>query len=213
MTFLGCFLAVAIGLKFFRIDFSSPQFFLGMVIITALVEMFFYVHRHGAPLHIAVVPGAANLAKPPKSTAPINQIHVADRRSKRSSITAVSLRISALNLRRVGTLSCLLGSSGHSSVSREAVQRVDHRASGRRSSVGEHVRRNRPGAYLPAIQARLSISCGALLLLPVVVLIIGVCAIFIKLRDTWSDFLSSAAHWFGRSTVYHFQAADNGAET
>ena len=44
MTFLGCFASVAIGLKFFRIDFSSPQFFLAMVIIAALVEMFFFVH-------------------------------------------------------------------------------------------------------------------------------------------------------------------------
>src|SRR5262249_24035707 len=45
-----------------------PQFFLGMVIITALVEMFFYTHRRGAPLHVAVVPGTELLTKLPNSS-------------------------------------------------------------------------------------------------------------------------------------------------
>src|SRR5262249_15798533 len=31
LTFVGSFAVMAIGLKFFRIDFSSPQFFLAMV--------------------------------------------------------------------------------------------------------------------------------------------------------------------------------------
>src|SRR5262249_31605030 len=67
MTFVVSFIVVAIGLKFFRIAFSSPQFFLATVLIIAMVEMFFHVHRHGAPLQIAVVPGTATLAKLPKT--------------------------------------------------------------------------------------------------------------------------------------------------
>ena len=57
LTFFSSFIIVATGLKFFRIDFSSPQLFLGMVMITAMVEVFFYTHYQWAPLHIAVVPG------------------------------------------------------------------------------------------------------------------------------------------------------------
>ena len=158
LTFLSCFAVVAIGLKFFRIDFSSPQFFLGMVIITALVEMFFYVHRHGAPLHIAVVPGATPLAKLPKTLRrSIRFTWLTDVPSEFDYSGVIADFSSELEPEWEHFLA-LLGSSGHSSVSREAVQRVDHRTSGRRSSVGEHVGRNRPGAHLPAIQARYRLS-------------------------------------------------------
>jgi lipopolysaccharide/colanic/teichoic acid biosynthesis glycosyltransferase len=67
MTFIISFAIIAMGLKFFQIDFSSPQFFLAMAIITALVEIFFYSYRHRAPLRIAVAPGVASLAKLPST--------------------------------------------------------------------------------------------------------------------------------------------------
>ena len=65
LTFVSSFAIVAVGLKFFRIDFSSPQFFLAMALIIGLVELFFYTNRQWAPVHIAVVPGTANLAELP----------------------------------------------------------------------------------------------------------------------------------------------------
>src|SRR5262245_60147290 len=68
LTFAMNFSIVAITLRFFRIDFSSPQFFLGMVIITALVEMFFYAQRQWAPSRIAVIPGATNVLLPEQLT-------------------------------------------------------------------------------------------------------------------------------------------------
>src|SRR5690242_7898482 len=34
LTFVSSFAVVAVGLKFFRIEFSSPQFFLAMVMVT-----------------------------------------------------------------------------------------------------------------------------------------------------------------------------------
>src|SRR5262245_3890598 len=42
LTFVSSFALVAVGLKYLRIDFSSPQFFLTMVIIIGLAELFFY---------------------------------------------------------------------------------------------------------------------------------------------------------------------------
>src|SRR5450759_72542 len=68
VTFVSSFALVAIGLKFLQIQFSSPQFFIGMVIITALVEIFFYAHRHVAALPFAVIPGTPTLAQLPNSS-------------------------------------------------------------------------------------------------------------------------------------------------
>src|SRR5215831_5867884 len=66
LTFFSSFIIVATVLKFFRIDFSSPQFFLGMVMITTMGELFFYIHSQWTPLHIAIVPGAQALMKLPQ---------------------------------------------------------------------------------------------------------------------------------------------------
>ena len=66
LTFVSSFALVAVGLKFLRIDFSSPQFFLAMVMITGLSELFFYANRQWVPMKVAVVPGAAPLAKLPE---------------------------------------------------------------------------------------------------------------------------------------------------
>src|SRR5262249_46514824 len=66
LTFVSSFALVAIALKFFRIDFSSPQFFLTMVIIIGLSELFFYGNRQWVPMKIAVVPGTAPLAQLPE---------------------------------------------------------------------------------------------------------------------------------------------------
>src|SRR5688572_22310831 len=75
LTFISNFAVLAIGLKFFRIDFSSPQFFLAMMMIIGMVELFFYAHCQWTPMHIAVVPGAA-LAKLPELLADSVQFKV-----------------------------------------------------------------------------------------------------------------------------------------
>src|SRR5262249_53551499 len=66
LTFVSSFALVAIGLKFLRIEFSSPQFFLALVMITSLSELFFYANRQWVTMKIAVVPGAAPLATLPE---------------------------------------------------------------------------------------------------------------------------------------------------
>src|SRR5262249_35277392 len=62
LTFVSSFALVAIGLKFLRIKFSSPQFFLAMGMITGLSELFFYANRQWVPMKIAVVPGGTLLS-------------------------------------------------------------------------------------------------------------------------------------------------------
>ena len=65
LTFAINFFIIAVLLKFLRINFSSPQFFLGMAMITVMVELFFYARRRWAPARLAVVPGEASVAKLP----------------------------------------------------------------------------------------------------------------------------------------------------
>ena len=179
MTFLGCFASVAIGLKFFRIDFSSPQFFLAMVIIAALVEMFFFVHRHGAPLHIAVVPGAANLAKPPKKLRrSIRFTWLTDAPSTFDYSGVIANFSSELAPEWEHFLAC----SALQGIPVYHVKQFNELITGRVAV--DHLWENTLGAIVPALIypqfKRLIDFLVALLLLPVIVLIIGACAIAIK---------------------------------
>src|SRR5262249_31601326 len=74
LTFVSSFALAAIGLKFLRIEFSSPQFFLAMLIITGLSELFFYANRQWVPMKVAVVPGAAPLATLPELL--VDSVHI-----------------------------------------------------------------------------------------------------------------------------------------
>ena len=203
---------MAIGLKFFRIDFSSPQFFLAMVIIAALVEMFFFVHRYGAPLHIAVVPGAAILAKPPKTLRrSIRFTWLTDVPSTFNYSGVIANFSSELEPEWEHFLAC----SALQGIPVYHVKQFNESITGRVAV--DHLWENTLGAIVPALIypqfKRLIDFLVALLLLPIIVLIIGACAIVIKRETAWSDLLLSAAHWHRRSAVYHFQAANNGRQT
>jgi lipopolysaccharide/colanic/teichoic acid biosynthesis glycosyltransferase/putative flippase GtrA len=181
ITFVSSFAIVAIGLKFFRIDFSSPQFFLGMVIIAVQVEIFFYVHHRGAPLHIAVVPGAASLAKPPKTML---------RSIKFTWLTNVPTAFAYNGV--VADFSAELEPEWEHFLAFSALQGIPvyHVKQFNESITGrvavDHLWENTLGALVPALiypqVKRVCDILGALLLLPVVVLVVGVCAIFIKLE-------------------------------
>jgi lipopolysaccharide/colanic/teichoic acid biosynthesis glycosyltransferase len=181
MTFVSSFAVVAIDLKFFRIDFSSPQFFLGMVIIAALVEMFFYVHRHGAPLHIAVVPGAVPLAKPPKvGTRPIRFTWLTDIPNEFDYSGVVADFSAELE----SEWEHFLAFSALQGIPVYHVKQFNESITGRVAV--DHLWENTLGALVPALIypqfKRIFDICGALLLLPLVVLIVGVSAIFIKVE-------------------------------
>src|SRR5437879_2594282 len=57
LTFVGTFGLVAVGLKLFKINFSSPQFFIGMAMMAGFVEGYLSVQRRFRPLDVVVVPG------------------------------------------------------------------------------------------------------------------------------------------------------------
>jgi lipopolysaccharide/colanic/teichoic acid biosynthesis glycosyltransferase len=181
ITFVSSFAVVAIGLKFLQINFSSPQFFLGMVMIAAQVEIFFYVHHNGAPLHIAVVPGAATLAKPPKTLL----------RSMRFTLLS-SVPIAFDYSGVVADFSAELEPEWEHFLAFSALQGIPvyHVKQFNESITGrvavDHLWENTLGALVPALiypQFKRAIDfLGALLFLPVVVLVVGVCAIYIKLE-------------------------------
>jgi lipopolysaccharide/colanic/teichoic acid biosynthesis glycosyltransferase len=181
LTFVSSFALVATGLKFFRIDFSSPQFFVGMVIITALVEMFFYVHRHGVPLHIAVVPGTVTLTKFPNSLL---------RSIKYTQLVAVpsdEFDYSGV----VADLSADLDPDWKNFLAMAALRGipVHHFKQFNESITGrvtlDHLWENTLGAVVPALiypQFKRGLDfLGALLILPFLVPLVGICAILIKL--------------------------------
>ena len=183
MTFLSCFLIVAIILKFSRIDFSSPQLFLGFVIITALVEAFFYTRRHAIPQDIAIVPGDRSPTRLPKRTlGPIKFTQLVSCPQRQIPITMALLPISAPISSRRGNafLPTLL-----SRVSQSIMRKISMSSITGRVAV-EHLRENTFGGLIPALIypqfKRVLDFCGALLALPLVAFIIGISAIFIKLE-------------------------------
>jgi lipopolysaccharide/colanic/teichoic acid biosynthesis glycosyltransferase len=182
LTFACSFALVASGLKFFRIEFSSPQFFIGMVIITALVEIFFYAHRHAAPLQFAVVPGTPTLAKLPNSV----------RRSiKYTQLTAVpsgEFDYSGV----IADLGSDLDPNWENFLAVVALRGlpVHHFKQFNESITGrvalDHLWENTLGAIVPALiypQFKRGLDfLGALLLLPFIGPLVGICAILIKLE-------------------------------
>jgi lipopolysaccharide/colanic/teichoic acid biosynthesis glycosyltransferase len=67
VTFASTFSLVATTLKFFRINFSNPQFFLSMIAIAAGLETVLLIQRRWKPMRIAVVPGGLGLCQGVKS--------------------------------------------------------------------------------------------------------------------------------------------------
>jgi lipopolysaccharide/colanic/teichoic acid biosynthesis glycosyltransferase len=189
MTFVSSFAVVAIGLKFFRIDFSSPQFFLGTVIIAALVEMYFYFHRNGAPLHIAVVPGAANLAKPPSTGARAIRFTLLTDVPSEFDYSGV---VADFRAELEPEWEHFLAFSALQGIPVYHVKQFNESITGRVAV--DHLWENTLGALVPALIypqfKRVFDIFGALLVLPVVVLVVGACAIFIKLETPGPIFFS-----------------------
>jgi lipopolysaccharide/colanic/teichoic acid biosynthesis glycosyltransferase len=179
MTFLSCFIGVSIGLKFFRIDFSSPQFFLGMIIITALVETFFHVHRKGEPLRLAVLPGATPMAKPAKT---LHRSVSFIRLSEVPSEFNYSGVIADFSSEPEPEWEHFLAFSALQGVPVYHVKEFNESITGRVAV--DHLWENTLGAIVPALIypqfKRIIDLVAALLLLPIVAPIIGACAIAIK---------------------------------
>ena len=182
LTFFSSFIIVATSLKFLRIDFSSPQLFLGMVMITAMVEMFFYAHYQRAPLHIAVVPGAESLMKLPKGLIGAMELTVLN------AVPSVEFDYSGV----VADLNSDLDPKWERFLALSALQGIPvyHVKQFNESITGrvavDHLRENTLGAVVPSLiypQFKRAIDfLVALLLFPFVVPIVGVCAILVRLE-------------------------------
>jgi len=197
LTFVGSFALVAVGLKFLRIDFSSPQFFLAMVMITGLSELFFYANRQWVPMKMAVVPGAAPVAQLPELLVDSVQITVLN------SVPTIDFDYSGviadltLNLEpkweRFLALAALRGIPVYH------IKQFNESMSGR--VVVDHLRENTLGAVVPSLiypQFKRAIdSLTALLWLPVVAAILGVCAILIKFDTPGPIFYCQRRAGFG----------------
>jgi lipopolysaccharide/colanic/teichoic acid biosynthesis glycosyltransferase len=182
LTFVCSFALVAIGLKFLRIDFSSPQFFAAMIIIIGLAELFFYANRQWVPMKIAVVPGPTPLAKLPKIL--VDSVEI----TMLSSVPSSDFDYSGV----IADLAQDLGSKWERFLALAAlrgipvyhIKQFNESISGR--VVVDHLRENTLGAVVPSLiypQFKRAIDfLIALLCLPLVATILGVCAILIKLE-------------------------------
>src|SRR5262249_5866141 len=197
LTFVSSFALAAVGLKFLRIDFSSPQFFLAMVVIIGLAELFFYANRQWVTHKIAVVPGASPIAQMTELLSDSVEIKMLN------SVPSIDFDYSGVmadltldldpKWERFLALAALRGIPVYH------IKQFNESMSGR--VVVDHLRENTLGAVVPSLiypQFKRAIDFWvALLCLPVVASIIGVCAILIKLDTPGPIFYCQRRAGFG----------------
>jgi lipopolysaccharide/colanic/teichoic acid biosynthesis glycosyltransferase len=182
LTFVINFCMVAIALRFFRVDFSGPQFFLAMVMITLMIELFFYAYQQWAPSRIAVVPGASTVAKLPE------QLVGAVEFIMLGSVPAVDFDYSSviadLSLDLDPSWERFLAISVLRGIPVYDVKQFNESITGRVAV--DHLRENTLGAIVPSLiypQFKRGLDfLWAMFLLPFITLILGICAVLIKLE-------------------------------
>jgi lipopolysaccharide/colanic/teichoic acid biosynthesis glycosyltransferase len=205
LTFTISFCSVAILLRFFRVDFSGPQYFLGMVMITAMVELFFHAHRQWAPSRMAVVPGTSNVAElPGRSVATIEFAFLTSVPDIDFDYNGVIVDLSAElepKWERFLALSALRGIPVYD------VKQFNEAITGR--VVLDHLRENTLGAVVPSLiypQFKRALDfLLALALLPFTALILGICAALIKLETPGPIIYPQKRAGFGGRTFTIFK--------
>jgi lipopolysaccharide/colanic/teichoic acid biosynthesis glycosyltransferase len=183
VTFLASFALVAVCMKFFRINFSSPQFFLSMVIMAGFVEGYLAAQRRWKPRHIVVVPGGTVPAELPRTlSSPI-------RMTALSAIPGHTLAYSGV----VADLSCDLAPEWERFLAVSALRGIPvyHVKQFNESITGrvavDHLWENTLGAIVPSLiypQFKRTLDfIATLLLLPFIGPIIAVAAVLIR-RET-----------------------------
>jgi lipopolysaccharide/colanic/teichoic acid biosynthesis glycosyltransferase len=197
LTFVSSFALVAMGLKILRIDFSSPQFFLAMVMITGLSELFFYANRQWVPMKIAVVPGATPLVQLPELL--LDSVEFTMLSSVPTIDFGYSGVIADLTLDLDPKWERFLALAALRGIPVYHVKQFNESMSGR--VVLDHLRENTLGAVVPSLiypQFKRAIDFwAALFCLPVVATILGVCAILIKLDTPGPIFYCQRRAGFG----------------
>jgi lipopolysaccharide/colanic/teichoic acid biosynthesis glycosyltransferase len=180
ITFATCFALVAVALKAREINYSSPQFFLGMVLMAAFVEGYYLYKRRFTQWHVAVVPGGlrptalpSTLSMPiklsylhavPASELPFGSVvadlsYNLDPAWERFLATAALRGIPVYNVKQFNELVC-------------GRVFVDHLWE---NTLGANV----PSLIYPQIKRLIDVM-AALVLLPFIGLIVGVAALAIK---------------------------------
>jgi lipopolysaccharide/colanic/teichoic acid biosynthesis glycosyltransferase len=182
LTFIINFSMGAIILRFFRVDFSGPQFFFGMVMITAMVELFFYSYRQLAPSRMAVVPGASNVARPPVLSVGVVEFTML------SSVPDIDFDYDGV----IADLSSDLDPKWERFIALSALRGIPvyHMKQFNESITGrvilDHLRENTLGAVVPSLvypQFKRAIDfLLAAALSPFIALILGVCSVLIKIE-------------------------------
>jgi lipopolysaccharide/colanic/teichoic acid biosynthesis glycosyltransferase len=152
-----------------------------MVIIIALVELFFYVNRHATPLHIAVAPGV-NLPKLPKglfrSVACTHLVRVPSGELNYSGVVADF----GSDLSR--EWEHFLANAALQGIPVYHIKEFNESVTGRVAV--DHLRENTFGAVVPALiypQFKRAFDfLGAVFVFPAVAAIIAVCALLIKVE-------------------------------
>src|SRR5262245_30508991 len=197
LTFVSSFALVAVGLKFLRIEFSRPQFFLAMVMIIGLSELFFYANRQWVPMKIAVVPGAASLAELPELL--VDSVQITMLNSVPTLDFDYSGVIADLTLDLEPKWERFLALAALRGIPVYHIKQFNESMSGR--VVVDHLRENTLGAVVPSLIyppfKRAIDFLTALLCLPVVAAIIGVCAILIKFDTPGPIFYCQRRAGFG----------------
>src|SRR6266700_2815276 len=197
LTFVTSFALAAIGLKFLRIEFSSPQFFLAMVMIIGLSELFFYANRQWVPMNIVVGPGAAPLAQLPELL--VDSVKLTVLNSAPTIDFDYSGVIADLTLDLEPKWERFLALAALRGIPVYHIKQFNESMSGR--VVVDHLRENSLGAVVPSLiypEFKRAIDfLTALLCLPVVATILGVCAILIKLDTPGPIFYCQRRAGFG----------------
>jgi lipopolysaccharide/colanic/teichoic acid biosynthesis glycosyltransferase len=197
LTFVINFCVVAIALRFFRVDFSSPQFFLGMVMITLMIELFFFAYRQWASSRIAVVPGTSNVAKLPELL--LGSVEFIMLRSVPAIDFEYSGVIADLSLDLDPRWKHFLAISALRGIPVYDVKQFNESITGRVAV--DHLRENTLGAIVPSlIYPQFKRGLDFLLvifLLPFIALILGICAVLIKLETPGPIIYRQARAGFG----------------
>jgi len=218
VTFVCCFAAVATALKLAQMGFSTHQFFLSMVLMAGFFEGFLAAQRRWRPGRFVVVPGGQPPAGLPRMLSrPMRLTFLSTVPTSEIAYSGVVADLSAelgLEWERFLALSALRGIPVHH------VKQFNEMMTGQVAM--DHLWENTLGSSVPSLiypqfKRALDLSI-AVLLLPLIALIVGVCAILIKRETPGPVFYRQARVGYGGRafTIYklrtmtHVTAAAHG---
>lgn len=188
LTFVTSFALMAVLLKVFKINFSSPQFFISMALMAGFAEGYLNLKRRLTFWHIVVVPGGqCPSTQQPKFTTPIKLSFLST--VPKTEIECGSV-VADLSWNLAPEWERFLASMALRGIPVYHVKQFNELVSGR--VVVEHLRENTLGAIVPSLiypqLKRMFDIAACLLLLPVIGPVIVLAVILIKRKSAGSAF-------------------------